>query len=496
MLHRWPLTDADVAGSARSSAATPAVPPAEAARPRRLPPPPRLLSPLELKVSFAVSGVLLGLAVVLTPVARVTWPAVPSFIVSYMTGLIMLDLLVGMLLLSKGRIEGDHGNVLLSMAYFFSALILLPYTAAFPDAFRPGPLLGAAGSASWIWAFWHFGFAALVLRYTLSSPRVPKAVPRARTMLLVALLLAGAATLVALQWASVLPKLFVPGRPVGRSWGSLIIPAVLLINLLAEVAAAARYRFRRIEDLWLTVGMLGACVDIWLTFCGQHRYSVGWYCGRLCGLSTSFVLFAFLMNDVLIKYRSVTVQNDVLDHLSLTDALTQLGNRRMFDRILQNEWRRCRRDNLPLAIVLFDVDNFKSYNDTYGHQAGDGCLQSIAARLSEAASRAGDLAVRYGGEEFALILPATDQAGAEYLARQVRMMVRGMGIPHSGSQRKIVTISAGLASLVPAEPYEASELVRLADLALYEAKARGRDAVVAADRAAPPPQNPPEPLPE
>jgi diguanylate cyclase (GGDEF)-like protein len=166
--------------------------------------------------------------------------------------------------------------------------------------------------------------------------------------------------------------------------------------------------------------------------------------------------------------------------MTQTDALTKLGNRRMFDDMLQREWRRCRRDGLPLTVILFDVDEFKSFNDTYGHQEGDHCLEQIAARLFDAAARGGDLATRYGGEEFALILPATDSQGGAYVANHVRQSVRDMALPHSGCARKIITISAGVATLVPSENLEASELVRLADVALYKAKGAGRDIVVLA----------------
>jgi diguanylate cyclase (GGDEF)-like protein len=176
----------------------------------------------------------------------------------------------------------------------------------------------------------------------------------------------------------------------------------------------------------------------------------------------------------------VALANSVLDRMTQTDALTKLGNRRMFDDMLQREWRRCRRDGLPLTVILFDVDEFKTFNDTYGHQEGDHCLEQIAGRLFDAAARGGDLATRYGGEEFALILPATDSQGSAYVANQVRQGVRDMAIPHSGCARGMITISAGAATLLPSENLEATELVRLADIALYKAKAAGRDVVVLA----------------
>jgi diguanylate cyclase (GGDEF)-like protein len=213
---------------------------------------------------------------------------------------------------------------------------------------------------------------------------------------------------------------------------------------------------------------------------GGARFTAGWYFGRVAGLSTVCVMSLSLLNDLLLSYRSVTVANNALDKLTFTDALTNLGNRRMFDTILNSEWRRCWREGAPLTVLMLDVDEFKAYNDTFGHQAGDDCLRRIAAQLQASALRAGDTAMRYGGEEFAVILPATDSNGGEHLARMIRLRVRDLEISHAASAKKLITVSIGVATVVPSEHFAMSELVRLADAALYRAKAAGRDAVMVA----------------
>lgn len=163
------------------------------------------------------------------------------------------------------------------------------------------------------------------------------------------------------------------------------------------------------------------------------------------------------------------------------DGLTGLSNRRAFDEILQREFRRSRRESIPLGLVMIDVDNFKSFNDLYGHPAGDGCLRSVSLAIASAVRRPGDCAARYGGEEFAFILPNTDEAGALEVAERIRLAVRSLEIQHAGSRATVVTISAGVASAIAGATTSIPDaLVQEADRALYAAKRAGRDSVVAA----------------
>lgn len=169
-----------------------------------------------------------------------------------------------------------------------------------------------------------------------------------------------------------------------------------------------------------------------------------------------------------------------LERLATTDQLTGLGNRRRFDERLDNEVARAARSGEPLSLLMCDVDHFKSYNDRYGHQMGDSCLARVGAVLEGVIRRPADLAARYGGEEFALVLPATSRDGAVRMAERVRAAVRALGIAHEDSEgRGCVTISVGCATVTG--QWSAAELIALADRALYDAKAAGRDCEVAVD---------------
>lgn len=174
-------------------------------------------------------------------------------------------------------------------------------------------------------------------------------------------------------------------------------------------------------------------------------------------------------------YQKLEKANQQLQRLASSDGLTGLANRRLFDLRLQQEWRRLARDNQSLSLILCDVDYFKAYNDTYGHQAGDRCLQGIARLLQSVINRPADLAARYGGEEFALILPNTQLSGAVHIAKRLQAEVAQAAIAHqSSSVSPYVTLSLGISCQIPLPKHDPLLLIEAADQALYQAKAEGR----------------------
>ncbi|HMJ12426.1 MAG TPA: diguanylate cyclase [Polyangiaceae bacterium] len=168
-----------------------------------------------------------------------------------------------------------------------------------------------------------------------------------------------------------------------------------------------------------------------------------------------------------------------LRELSFKDALTGLANRRRFDSVLQVEWSSARRNQVPLSLLMIDVDYFKAYNDHFGHLQGDGCLKRVARALNAGATRPRDFLARFGGEEFALVLPETDERGAEYVAERCRSKLLAERIPHPKSRvASSVTISIGVGTIVPSPLDEPLLFLEEVDQHLYRAKESGRNSLV------------------
>lgn len=193
---------------------------------------------------------------------------------------------------------------------------------------------------------------------------------------------------------------------------------------------------------------------------------------------TSFLTLLFIV--WLSEYAAGTNETN-LEFLSGTDGLTNIPNRRFFDGLLVNEWQRAARSQQSLVLAMVDVDWFKKYNDHYGHQAGDECLRLVAQTLRDCLRRSSDLVARYGGEEFVFIVPDADIIHAEKIANAACEAVRSLKLPHGLSDFSYVTVSIGIASVVPTKDEKPDILLKRADAALYRAKQEGRNRVVSED---------------
>jgi len=177
----------------------------------------------------------------------------------------------------------------------------------------------------------------------------------------------------------------------------------------------------------------------------------------------------------------IVEQMRLIERLSMIDSLTNIPNRRNFDKYMSNEWKRALREKNPISLLMVDVDNFKQFNDKHGHRQGDEVLRKVAAELTSVLKRPADLAARWGGEEFAVLLPNTELEGAGFVAEQIRMKTESTAVPNISGKGDgpplSVTISVGVATTYPTNEKTIAELVEQADKALYDAKKAGRNRV-------------------
>ncbi|MGC4059843.1 MAG: diguanylate cyclase [Aquabacterium sp.] len=250
------------------------------------------------------------------------------------------------------------------------------------------------------------------------------------------------------------------------------LPTALVLIVLATVVSLPR--MAAMPDIFLAFAagaMLPMCVSaIWLPW--ELRQMVWTVVGLV-----SAVLWVSA-RAVEADLMEVLTRRLGLERMAWEDKLTGLANRRRFDAVLAEEWRRATRMGVPVSLLLMDVDHFKLFNDTYGHTSGDACLTLVGGVLSSTVRRAGDFAARYGGEEFVVLLFHTSRADALQMAERIRQAVNGLEVDHSASPHGVVTVSIGGATAVPKADILPQTLLDQADEALYAAKEAGRDRVV------------------
>jgi diguanylate cyclase (GGDEF)-like protein/PAS domain S-box-containing protein len=200
---------------------------------------------------------------------------------------------------------------------------------------------------------------------------------------------------------------------------------------------------------------------------------------RLDGTVEALVGFMFDISERKKTEEELVRLQRQLEALSYKDGLTGVANRRMFDSVMDEEWTRAQRSGRPLALIMLDIDHFKQYNDHYGHLGGDECLKRVAQALSAAAVRSRDLVARFGGEEFAIVLPETDETAAHHVAERCRKLLFKEQIAHAASPLgQLLTVSMGVGSVVPGRNGEWSDFVEAVDKRLFQAKRGGRNRAV------------------
>lgn len=403
-------------------------------------------------------------------------PRSPAFIPVVATMWSLADLLTAFLLIGQFAFNGRIALGLLAAAYAFDGLMTWPYLALFPGVLEPGPAPIAQQQVSaLLWCTWHCAFALLVIGAVLADRFVTLVIPRnaIRRALVttvggtVAAVGAIAGLLFAYRYE--LPWLVVNGhfQPL---WSQVFVPAIILANVLGCIALLSRRREMTALSLWIVVALLSASLDAILNL-SATRYSYAWDTGKLIAVVTSSTVLGMMLWDIVGLYGR-------LEREATVDALTSLMNRRAFDAYVAATFAKARRLDASMALLMIDIDYFKTYNDSHGHMAGDECLRRVARTLLESVTRPLDLVARFGGEEFVVVLPDTPAAGVLATAERIREAVARLEIDGCANGFGKTTVSVGAAFSADANQADQSTLLAAADRAMYAAKHAGRNQVV------------------
>jgi len=265
----------------------------------------------------------------------------------------------------------------------------------------------------------------------------------------------------------------------------LYYAGLMLVTFYAYTFSAMRFYYASVSAL--TITLLYPFVDFYVVGTDPKQLITNMFflgSSNIIGLPVSYLLERHIRRDFLLtmmlalEKRKTERLNMKLRDISYLDGLTGVANRRKLEEHLNREWDRARRKNLPLSLLMADIDFFKRYNDLLGHLKGDECLRKVAQEINTHVRSGMDLVARYGGEEFAVVLPETDSEQARRIAERIRSDVERLRIPHPASEvSRYITVSIGVATLIPEDNLQKEVLISMADMALYRAKKRGRNRV-------------------
>ena len=443
--------------------------------------------PGDRRRAAVVAGLLAAGSLAVVPaIERPLGPSYPIFAIVIALSIAAVAI-TAVLLWAQARVTQSVPLSVLACGYALTAVVMVPYLLCYRGLWPQLIVWLSADqqTAGWLWVEWHVTFVGAIGTYfAVRGSRLEATVSARAAFVRVQRRLAWAG--VALVALTVPPVIWIDGLPElainGVSTLLLnLVDAALCVGAAAAIAVAfASNRFRTVLDLWLAIACLSILSDVLLQRF-SHQFAAGWYASRLTILlAASAVLFVLLFQTAAI-YERLAETAERLRNESLTDVLTGLANRRSFEDRFAQVLRECARDRRPVALLAIDVDNFKAYNDTFGHQAGDECLRAVAAALTRSVGRARDHVARTGGEEMAVIMPEADMRGAAIVAERMRAAVQSVALPAgNGAAHRVVTISVGVVAADDPASASVEALVRAADEALYRAKGEGRNRVVEA----------------
>jgi diguanylate cyclase (GGDEF)-like protein len=428
-----------------------------------------------------------------TPAGRSTGVVATAY-----TAYVAATLLTAWLLRNQFRSSGFAPVGVLWISHAYGATVVAAYLLAFPRVFAPLGVLGhSLQTAAWLWVSAHAGFFSLSMLYA-AAERACKGREHQRDAGLALVRAAGVAVAVlsigAISIATLagdrLPALVAGDGAFTPLLTRAIAPALLLAYAVALALIVAVTRLRTVRNLWLGLVIVAlACEVTSGTIVAGARFTYGWYLSCAEGAIAALAFLIVMLrktNEVLVEFE---IDNRTLADRTVRDGLTELLNRRGFDARIADALLGIGSQPPHAALLIVDIDHFKAFNDHYGHLEGDRALQVVGAAVAAAVRRPQDSCCRIGGDEFAVILPATGQAGGLTVAKRIHRAIAALRVGQGPSIPGILTVSVGVAATSGAKDCEPSELYARADAALYEAKHVGRNRTAAFSTLAAPVRN-------
>ncbi len=435
---------------------------------------------------------LLGSALIAFGHAQKPWPAYDGFLPSILAAAFVAMIVTSAIL--RNQYRGSHFApfAFLSTTYATAAAVLIPYIVLYPHAFSATSFGTGLQTAPWLWIEWHAAFIVSLGVYVLADrffavrpvdTQLAARLVRGYVILVIAV--AEAAVITTIVFHDRLPALELL-RGGTTPLFHVLIQLLIGTCVVVFIALLLRSGARDTIHLWLAIVVIALVVEISLSAeVGRHTFTVGWYTAVLAALVWQALLLAAQLQHANEQMEAYGNQARTLIEETLRDALTGLYNRRGFDDRFEEALEQCRSTLQPIGLIALDLDYFKSFNDHYGHLAGDEALRRIGGALSSVANRNEDTCCRIGGEEFAIVLPFTDEPGALTVAERVRAAVMRLKIPHAPTAPiPTMTVSIGVAVSDGRIRSSTKQLYEAADQALYKAKRLGRNRISTASSGA------------
>jgi diguanylate cyclase (GGDEF)-like protein len=442
-------------------------------------------APAERKAALVASCILLAIGVAAIPARAILAGETDALLPSVTSAGLTAMIVSAAILRNQYRASRFAPYAFLACAFGSTGALLVPYMLTFPRVFSANGYGTGSQVSAWLWVAWHASFILSIGAYVWAESYFtrkdvsPAHGARVVQFYVLAVTVATASVVALLVVFHRSLPVLVTHAGYAPVFHSLVEQLLMGSTAIVLFTLVARSRLRHTTHLWLGVVLVAFGVEIYVSGeVVQRLYSIAWYVGLVQGMAWQAMFLGVQLHHANEQLAAFVNDKRELIEETQRDALTGLYNRRGFDERFEQALHQSRVARTPVSLLALDLDHFKSYNDHFGHLAGDDALRAIAKTLGTIANRTGDSCCRVGGEEFAIVLSVTDESAATTVAERVRASIMRLQIPQAPNMpMAVMTVSIGIASADGLSPITGKTLYEYADKALYRAKRMGRNRI-------------------